>query len=404
MLYAQWFNGDEEASILRQLAGAGEDAEDDCSASLIHDAVLGKSGITVSDAVLIQPHHINTLDDQGFAPLHLAVLLNDQGAVETLASLGADVNHPTGYYQETPLHLACQYHREAIVLALLGHGASSCARDVLGRTPLHSSVDNPDITRHLLRLNATQSITDHSGLTPLRSVVSSTPTAGRRNCFVETLKIYEEAGASLDEVHDGFPLVVSAAAANPFLVQPILELGAKAEALNRRKESLLHYLTWHPDGMRDTIGMPASLLKGLDPDGHGIDGDTPLGWLKWSIVTDSKPRSLFRFSLGEVVHFVELILELRELNWETGLFLESKEKFERDGSHARMKAWAQHQRRLFMLDEDNRSIICNEHNVDILWDNYPSEGEEEEDDEDEDGEDEDDEDEDEDEFFDAVEN
>jgi len=151
--------------------------------------------------------------------------------------------------------------------------------------------------------------------------------------------------------------------------------------------------------MRGTIGMPVSFLKGLDPDGTDINGDTPLDWLKWAIVTDQKPRSLFWPSLGEVVHFVELILELRELSWEAGLFLESKEKLEKDGSHARVKAWARHQQRLFMLDEDNRSIICNEHNVDLLWDNYPSEGEEEEENEEED-----DEDEDEDEFFDAVEN
>ncbi|RYO96302.1 hypothetical protein DL763_003275 [Monosporascus cannonballus] len=70
-------------------------------------------------------------------------------------------------------------------------------------------------------------------------------------------------------------------------------------------------------------------------------------------------------TLEEVVLFVELILDLRESNWEAGLFLECKEDCEEDGSHSLMRRWVRRQKELFEWDEDNRSLVCN--SLETCW-------------------------------------
>ncbi|KAK3312356.1 ankyrin repeat-containing domain protein [Apodospora peruviana] len=273
-LSVQLYESTKAISLLQQVAKAGDGANDQSSASAIHDAVLRKSGITLSEAVSIQPHHIDTLDDRGFTPLHLAVLLDHLDAVQILVNLGADVNRPTGHYKATPLHFACPYHRAAIALTLMDHGSSVCAQNIYGQTPLHCTCVNPQITGHLLRLGGSHQI------------------IRMRSCWGQTA-----------------------------LRNLVLRRGSSLSQRSKR----LHLET-----------------------------------LKWTVTY----KGLYRPpppSLGEVVRFVERIVEQRELNWEAGLFLENKVKFDEDRSHARIKEWACQQRRqLLEVDKDgnNRDIIC----------------------------------------------
>ena len=76
----------------------------------------------------------------------------------------------TEIWQETPLHIASRYQRSDVARELLNAGADPNARDIFGRTSLHSAVaaDAHSVIRLLLAdprtdLNAQMS----NGATPL---------------------------------------------------------------------------------------------------------------------------------------------------------------------------------------------------------------------------------------------
>jgi ankyrin repeat protein len=95
--------------------------------------------------------HANALDKSGVAPLHRAVRTRGAAAVEALLAAGADVRlkNKTG---STPLHLAVQNtgrggsgeaaaveRQRAIILSLLGRGASLADRDGSKRTVVQAA-------------------------------------------------------------------------------------------------------------------------------------------------------------------------------------------------------------------------------------------------------------------------
>jgi len=342
--------------ILQQLIASDAENEKRTSISAIHDAVLGRSDVSLKDCISLLPHYISTLDDLGFAPLHLAVLTNNLDAVHTLASLGADLNQPTGQYGETPLHLACFHNHEMIGMALLDLGASIHALDKNGRTTLHACNAAPGMARRLLHLGVDPAQRTYKGTTPFRGLVKSWSLPNPQR--VETLKVYAEAGVDIGEVFDGWPSLISATCCAAELVQPLLELGAKPGALCENGQSLLHILPWNPKGIHLVRKMPVALLRGLDPDVVSSYGETALDMLEQSIADKGSVPNLFRPSLGEAVSFVEVILKLRELNWKEGLFLDSKERLEGDGSHYRLWRWVREQRQLFELEEQTQRVKC----------------------------------------------
>jgi len=74
-----------------------------------------------------------------------------------------------GFDEQTPLHIACYRGDQEAVSAMLGAGASTCARGDVGGTPLHEAAlgQNPNIVRVLLEHGADVSAVDDYGDTPL---------------------------------------------------------------------------------------------------------------------------------------------------------------------------------------------------------------------------------------------
>lgn len=128
------------------------------------------------------------------------------------------------------------------------------------------------------------------------------------------------------------------------MVPVLLELGAKVHEsgimiiLQTGVEdvNVLHVLARNPNAR-----IPrrlASLLHhflGIDPDRSSSStmSLSPLKHLRNSSHLNTE------WKVVDVLAFTELIVGIREMNWDAGLFLESERIYRGDGSHERMKRW-----------------------------------------------------------------
>nr|6FES_A Chain A, D12_BRIC2, a synthetic protein,D12_BRIC2, a synthetic protein [synthetic construct]6FES_B Chain B, D12_BRIC2, a synthetic protein,D12_BRIC2, a synthetic protein [synthetic construct]6FES_C Chain C, D12_BRIC2, a synthetic protein,D12_BRIC2, a synthetic protein [synthetic construct]6FES_D Chain D, D12_BRIC2, a synthetic protein,D12_BRIC2, a synthetic protein [synthetic construct] len=110
---------------------------------------------------------VNTADETGFTPLHLAAWEGHLGIVEVLLKNGADVN-ANDERGHTPLHLAAYTGHLEIVEVLLKNGAGVNATDVIGTAPLHLAAmwGHEEIVEVLLKNGADARAQDKFGKTP----------------------------------------------------------------------------------------------------------------------------------------------------------------------------------------------------------------------------------------------
>lgn len=85
----------------------------------------------------------DSVDEDGYTPLHRAAYSNNVDIAKILIQYGADVNARTEY-QWTPLHSAVKWSNAEIAALLLQHGADVNALSEGQQTPLHiaSTVSN----------------------------------------------------------------------------------------------------------------------------------------------------------------------------------------------------------------------------------------------------------------------
>jgi len=104
----------------------------------------------------------------GVSPLFLASGDGKEKMAAMLIANGAKVNHPD-IVGKTPLHISVEGKHRDIVELLLNNGASLSAKDKLGRTPLHqSSIEGYlKIAEILLAAGARVNEKDNAGKTPL---------------------------------------------------------------------------------------------------------------------------------------------------------------------------------------------------------------------------------------------
>lgn len=128
------------------------------------------------------------------------------------------------------------------------------------------------------------------------------------------------------------------------MVPVLLELGAKVHEsgitiiLQTGVEdvNVLHVLARNPNARipRRLTSLLHHFL-GIDPDRSSSStvSLSPLNHLRNSSHLNTA------WKVADVLAFTELIVGIREMNWDAGLFLESKSFYREDGSHERMKRW-----------------------------------------------------------------
>ena len=134
------------------------------------------AGLEEVDSELDQGADIESRDDVGATPLHLAAALNTDPAIIALlldrcADIMARVNKHVDGLGSTPLHSAALLNPEtAIIALLLDRGAQIDARNDYGETPLHMAATlnaEPAVISLLLDRGADIAARADDGATPL---------------------------------------------------------------------------------------------------------------------------------------------------------------------------------------------------------------------------------------------
>ncbi len=231
---------------------------------------------------------------------------NEPSALEDVIEANPPTNVMRGANGVSPLHLAAEFGHEQLLSKLLDIGLDAKIRDTEGHTVLHYAVwgQNEATVRFLLDINADPNATNHRGRTPLRfaaprdtDVLKALLNAGADPNLVDDLAISPlmaassysgddpqsvelllEFGANPNAVNSGGKRAINYASAGLFLeesyikVEALLTAGARLVPAEEGKD--------HPINSAARSGndkVIALLLEaGADPNGTGIDKQTPL--------------------------------------------------------------------------------------------------------------------------------
>jgi ankyrin repeat protein len=250
-------------------ARARLDVRDSGNRSVMHNIVSGGWSATLLGAI---PHEklreaFALRDSLGKTPLHLA---RDASMVARLLASGIDIDD-TDYEGCTALALAAQQHRSSsVVEELLKHRANSEARCKEGQTALHLS-QRPDITLALLQSRAALDARDVSGRTPLHSAASG----GHAEVAKALLQTYYGRLLLTSVDSDGrTPLF---GCRSPGIAELMLNSGADVNSADSRGRTPLHNLVlFAPDASEDSLSVARLLLgRSQDAVNRADDGGAP---------------------------------------------------------------------------------------------------------------------------------
>ena len=116
---------------------------------------------------------LNAKDDQGFRPLHIAVVEGYSEIVDYLVTSGADINGK-GMYGWAPLHMAVKFNQIHIIKLLLSLKADPDIRMDWGNTPLHNAAyeGSVEIADIFIKSGVDVDVMDDEGNTPLHGAAS----------------------------------------------------------------------------------------------------------------------------------------------------------------------------------------------------------------------------------------
>ncbi|RSL41710.1 hypothetical protein CEP54_015736 [Fusarium duplospermum] len=336
-----------------------EDAE---PLTTIHQSIRGETAHSLDECIQMEPQHINTPDDVGYAPLHWAIWKEDMVAFQTLIKASANIDQQTSHRRETPLHFACTNLNVGMVRILLDLGASISSLDIAKWTPLHDAVNSirnqqqhMDMVQMLLDAHADPNCRDAEEATPLHLLF--------RNEHVDLdhmaamARALMNAGADLEaKTRFGRTVLLYACLDQCRNVPILIDLGANIKAVDGDGENLLSHLFRNEDDLEPSLLDP-KLLVGVNADARNIHNEIPLDFLAERVRDSIMWQPL---TIRLVVDMVDLILGTREANWEEGLFLDNKQELEADGSHARLRHWVMRQRQLMQRDDSWGDYDCEE--------------------------------------------
>ena len=236
----------------------------------IHDS--GRNGdLAGTQAELDKGVDVDTKDDMGMTPLHVAAWYGHKEIAELLIDAGADANATT-YWGSTPLHVAAQDGHKEIAELLIAAGADVTVKDDYGFTP----VDHANIgifwfppegiaakkeTADLLR--------KHGGISGAADSIHVAAAVGN----IETVKQHLADGTDVNAKNDGglTPLLQAAANGHKEIAELLITKGADVN-VNVNGTTPLHIAAFN--GHKEVAEL--LIANGADVNAKDEDGMTPL--------------------------------------------------------------------------------------------------------------------------------
>eukprot|EP00752_Nemacystus_decipiens_P014163 g12594.t1 len=241
----------------------------------MHEAAAGGHGGIVND-LLENYAEIETTDEHGRTPLHVAAMKGQTEMVQLLLLKGADKDALTADNRSFPaLFLAIESNNVATARALLAGGADvNAPHAVLSRTALHMAAQtgHVEMLRAMLEHGADLHAAGSLGYTALHLAASDKSS--------EVVDMLVEAGASIDarDKYDATPLFFAAEELKPVAVIALLRHGADVNARGDNNDTPLHCAVLRSDTIQRAAEVVDLLLRsGADANAQDDeDGDTPL--------------------------------------------------------------------------------------------------------------------------------
>ena len=229
------FSQTNQADLVNMLLkhGVSVEARNNVGATPLH-AAIGHANEPAVVALLSRGASLTAVDSDGNTALHHAAFSKNNQAdfVNILLKHGASVETPNEA-GVTPLHMAIAGVNEPAVVALLEGGASLATVDSLGNTALHhaaiSKNNQAELVNMLLKHGASVETPNEAGITPLHMAVA--------NANEPAVVALLEGGASLATVDSDGNTALDYAARlennQAELVNMLLKHGASVEAVNK---------------------------------------------------------------------------------------------------------------------------------------------------------------------------
>lgn len=279
-------------SFLEKLFTCDNDDEDPTSTPL-HDCLLGNDNNTLSVALALCPSDVNRLDYLGWSPMHLAILRGDKAALSMMLACPDSNLQVRSYDGDSLLHVAARLGEGSMEMTrlLLEAGADVNARNDIGsacgQTPIIFAFNNPETLQLLLERDAEHTIEVVFG-DSVRCLESPVTWASRWNFGFEdrvdcqhrwdkSLGLLVSHGIDLD-LPDPFgqtPLHWSIINQNRALLRPLIQYGARIDAVDEDGWGILHFAARYGDLELINILSDAK-IKGIQPDAKSTDGESPM--------------------------------------------------------------------------------------------------------------------------------
>ncbi|KAL4235985.1 hypothetical protein ACF0H5_004373 [Mactra antiquata] len=198
--------------------------------------VAAAEGDTEALPFLTQRKHVNSCNEQGQTPLHVACKHGHTDAVIELLKLGADFSALDRHSGRTPLHYACSNSNIDIVKYLLKNGAVPYDQDKHGVYPMHVAAhsDLPEVIKCLVTAGGQVNGVDTISETPLHY-------AAKINC-PDTIKTLVECGGNVESKNKNgeTPLHIATIYGCVLNIKMLQQLGADLNSRDKNEETPLH--------------------------------------------------------------------------------------------------------------------------------------------------------------------